>query len=101
MTDQTPLRLKSYICGEWKAGSRDGQLLKDAGTGAPVALIDASGLDMAGALDYGRKSGKALRAMTFHQRAEMLKALEDQPQGDLEEFHDALNEFREKVASLV
>lgn len=75
MTDQTPLRLKSYICGEWKAGSRDGQLLKDAGTGAPVALIDASGLDMAGALDYGRKSGKALRAMTFHQRAEMLKAL--------------------------
>ena len=36
MTDQTPLRLKSYICGEWKAGSRDGQLLRDAGEAALV-----------------------------------------------------------------
>jgi len=75
MTDQTPYRLKSYICGEWKAGARDGALLRDAGTGAPVAVIDSSGIDMEEALDYGRRAGGALRAMTFHQRAEMLKAL--------------------------
>ncbi|MCB1409837.1 MAG: phenylacetic acid degradation bifunctional protein PaaZ, partial [Rhodobacteraceae bacterium] len=75
MTAQPPHALKSYICGEWKAGTRDGVVLRDAGTGAPVATIDASGLNMAEALDHGRRSGAALRAMTFHQRAEMLKAL--------------------------
>lgn len=75
MTTQTPTRLKSHICGEWIEGRGPGQLLRDAGTGAPVALIDASGLDMAGALDHGRRAGAALRAMSFHQRAELLKAL--------------------------
>ncbi|MEZ5750843.1 MAG: phenylacetic acid degradation bifunctional protein PaaZ [Paracoccaceae bacterium] len=75
MTAQAPYRLKSYICGEWMEGARDGSVLHDAGTGAPIAAIDASGLDMAGALAYGRGKGGALRAMTFHQRAEMLKAL--------------------------
>ncbi|WP_323036066.1 phenylacetic acid degradation bifunctional protein PaaZ [Pararhodobacter sp.] len=75
MTQQAPYTLKSYICGEWKAGSRDGAELLDAGTGAVVATIDATGLDMAEALDYGRRSGHALRSMTFHERAEMLKSL--------------------------
>ena len=75
MTAATPHRLKSYICGEWKAGARDGQVLRDAGTGAPVAVIDASGIDMAAALDHGRRAGAALRALTFHQRAGLLKAL--------------------------
>jgi len=87
MTAQSPLRLKSYICGEWKAGSRDGTSLLDAATGAPVAMIDASGLDMAGALDYGRASGQALRAMTFHERAMLLKALGQHLMGLKDEFH--------------
>ena len=71
----TDLRLKSYLSGAWQAGAHDGSRLLDAGTGALVATIDASGLDMAGALDWGRASGGRLRAMTFHQRASMLKAL--------------------------
>jgi len=75
MSASTPPALKSYICGEWIAGARDGAVLRDAGTGAPVARIDASGLDMAGALEHGRRAGAALRAMSFHQRAELLKAL--------------------------
>ena len=75
MSQQAPYRLKSYICGDWKAGARDGAELRDAGTGAVVATIDATGLDMAEALAYGRRSGAKLRAMTFHERAEMLKAL--------------------------
>ena len=75
MNAQTPCKLKSYICGEWKEGAHEGAALRDAGTGAVVATIDASGLDMAAALDHGRRAGGALRAMTFHQRAEMLKAL--------------------------
>ena len=75
MTAHTPYRLKSYICGAWNAGAGDGVELLDAGTGAVVATIDASGIDMAEALAFGRGSGGALQAMTFHERAEMLKAL--------------------------
>jgi oxepin-CoA hydrolase/3-oxo-5,6-dehydrosuberyl-CoA semialdehyde dehydrogenase len=75
MNAETPHRLKSYICGEWKAGSRDGAQLRDAGTGAVIATIDASGIDMAEALAYGRAAGAKLRAMTFHQRALLLKEL--------------------------
>jgi oxepin-CoA hydrolase/3-oxo-5,6-dehydrosuberyl-CoA semialdehyde dehydrogenase len=51
-------------------------LARDAGTGAPVALIDSTGLDFAATLDFGRsRGGKALRALDFHARANMLKAL--------------------------
>jgi len=87
MTRQAPYQLKSYICGEWKAGSRDGAQLLDAGTGALVATIDASGLDMGEALGYGRAAGAALRSMTFHERAEMLKALGKALNEHKEEFH--------------
>jgi len=82
-----PIRLKSYICGAWKAGSRDGATLLNAATGDVVATIDASGIDMAEALDYGRASGAALRAMTFHERALMLKALGQHLMGLKDEFH--------------
>ncbi|HMO06216.1 MAG TPA: hypothetical protein PKD10_01035, partial [Paracoccaceae bacterium] len=44
-------------------------------TGAPVALIDATGLDMAAALAHGRRAGVELRKSTFHKRAGVLKAL--------------------------
>jgi oxepin-CoA hydrolase / 3-oxo-5,6-dehydrosuberyl-CoA semialdehyde dehydrogenase len=87
MTDQTPIRLKSYICGEWKAGARDGSELRDAGTGEVVALIDASGIDMAAALEHGRKAGAALRAMSFHERALMLKELGQKLMAQKDDFH--------------
>ncbi|TCD11890.1 phenylacetic acid degradation bifunctional protein PaaZ [Oricola cellulosilytica] len=72
----TPRPLESYLGGEWLKGSGEARLLRDAATGAPVAMIDATGFDMAGALDFGRAvGGPALRAMTFHQRALMLKQM--------------------------
>ncbi|WP_417587598.1 phenylacetic acid degradation bifunctional protein PaaZ [Pararhodobacter oceanensis] len=87
MNAQTPYRLKSYICGGWHAGAREGAELRDAGTGEVIALIDASGLDMAEALAYGRSKGAALQAMTFHERAEMLKALGKALDAQKAEFH--------------
>ena len=72
----SPRRLESYVCGTWVRGARDGALLADAATGAPVALIDSTGIDFADVLAHGRQKGsRALRAMTFHERAAMLKAL--------------------------
>ncbi|GAB4265118.1 MAG: phenylacetic acid degradation bifunctional protein PaaZ [Pararhodobacter sp.] len=87
MTVETPHRLKSYICGEWKPGSRDGVPLRDAGTGEVIATIDASGIDMAEALAHGRAAGAALRAMTFHERAVLLKELGKALTAAKAEFH--------------
>lgn len=76
MGNQTaPRRLQSYARGEWVTGKGEGATLLDAATGAPVAVIDSSGVDFAGMLDYGRQAGAKLRDMTFHERALMLKAL--------------------------
>jgi len=75
-TARTPRRLNSYLSGHWQAGAGEGVPLSDAATGALVALIGSESLDFAEALDWGRrKGGPALRAMTIHQRALMLKAL--------------------------
>ena len=71
-----PRRLESHVAGRWTPGARDGQPLRDAATGAVVATIDSTGIDFAAALDYGRSvAGPKLRAMSFHDRAAMLKAL--------------------------
>jgi oxepin-CoA hydrolase/3-oxo-5,6-dehydrosuberyl-CoA semialdehyde dehydrogenase len=70
------LQLESYVAGRWQQGERDGALLRDATTGAVVAQASTQGIDFAGALDHGRRvGGPALRRMTFHERAAMLKAL--------------------------
>lgn len=82
-----PRRLQSYVCGQWVNGARDGALLTNAATGAPVAQIDASGIDMAAALDYSRAAGARLRAMSLHDRALMLKALGQALMADKELFY--------------
>ncbi len=68
--------LRSYVSGSWTTGAGEGRPVLDAVTGAEVARVSADGLDMAGALDYGRTvGGPALRELTFHQRAGLLKSL--------------------------
>jgi oxepin-CoA hydrolase/3-oxo-5,6-dehydrosuberyl-CoA semialdehyde dehydrogenase len=76
VTIRAPRRLESFVSGEWTRGAKEGAALLDAATGDPVAFIDASGLDFGAALDWGREhGGRALRTMSFHDRALMLKAL--------------------------
>ncbi len=71
-----PRQLESYLAGRWQRGKAEAQALVDAASGAPVALIDATGLDLGEALEHGRNAGgHALRKMTVHERALMLKAL--------------------------
>ena len=83
-----PSRLESYVGGVWIAGAKEGLPLLDASTGAPVALIDSTGIDFAAALAYGReKAGPALRRMSFHERAAMLKALGQALMERKEEFY--------------
>ncbi|MFE0025866.1 phenylacetic acid degradation bifunctional protein PaaZ [Amycolatopsis sp. NPDC059021] len=68
--------LRSYVSGEWHTATDDGVPLHDAATGEEVARISSAGVDFAAALEYGRRvGGPALRELTFHQRAALLKAL--------------------------
>jgi oxepin-CoA hydrolase / 3-oxo-5,6-dehydrosuberyl-CoA semialdehyde dehydrogenase len=68
--------LRSYVSGDWVTPADDGRPVLDAVTGEEVARVSSAGVDMAAALDYGRSTaGPALRELTFHQRAALLKAL--------------------------
>ena len=70
------MRLMSYAAGRWVAGTGRPAILASAVTGEPVAEIDSTGLDFAAMLDHARTvGGPALRTLTFHERARMLKAL--------------------------
>ena len=66
--------VRSYIEGRWFAPDA-GSPVYDAATGEPVAEVSSAGVDFAAALAYGRQvGGPALRALTFHERAELAKA---------------------------
>src|SRR5215470_14119072 len=68
--------LRSYVGGAWVAPAGDGRPVFDAVTGEEVARVSSDGIDMAAALEYGRRTGgPALRELTFHQRAALLKSL--------------------------
>lgn len=72
----TIIPLHSYATGRWIGPAGNISMLRSAVTGEPVAEIGGGGLDYAGMAGHARRTGgPALRAMTFHQRAAMLKAL--------------------------
>jgi oxepin-CoA hydrolase / 3-oxo-5,6-dehydrosuberyl-CoA semialdehyde dehydrogenase len=67
--------VRSYVAGHWFAPDA-GTPVYDAATGEPVAEVSSAGIDFAAALAYGRQvGGPALRALTFHERAELAKAV--------------------------
>ena len=79
--------LRSYVRGGWFTPSDEGRPLHDAVTGEEIARISSAGVDFAGTLEHGRAvGGPALRELTFHQRAGLLKALG----GHLREHRDEL-----------
>ncbi|MEO6116057.1 MAG: aldehyde dehydrogenase family protein, partial [Pseudolysinimonas sp.] len=68
--------LASYISGAWWAPTSDkgATIVRDASTGDVVTAVSSTGVDLAGALEYARTVGQAsLGALTFHQRALLLK----------------------------
>ncbi|HTU73347.1 MAG TPA: phenylacetic acid degradation bifunctional protein PaaZ [Trebonia sp.] len=67
--------VRSYVAGRWHAPDT-GSPVYDAATGELVAEVSSDGIDFGAALSYGRSAGgPALREMTFHQRAELVKAV--------------------------
>jgi oxepin-CoA hydrolase/3-oxo-5,6-dehydrosuberyl-CoA semialdehyde dehydrogenase len=76
---ETPVRpLDSYILGSWQPPASDGeaQVVRDASTGEPIATVAGKEIDLRAVVDYGRRVGQDnLGALTFHQRALLLKQL--------------------------
>jgi oxepin-CoA hydrolase / 3-oxo-5,6-dehydrosuberyl-CoA semialdehyde dehydrogenase len=69
-------RLRSYSQGEWIEGTGKAVELVHAVTGETIGEASSEGLDFKGMLDYARTvGGPKMRAMTFHERARMLKEM--------------------------
>ncbi|MEA3068029.1 MAG: oxepin-CoA hydrolase / 3-oxo-5,6-dehydrosuberyl-CoA semialdehyde dehydrogenase, partial [Sphingomonadales bacterium] len=72
---KTP-QLLNYERDRWIAGDGNLSEIPSAIDGAPVATTGSSGLDFGDMLRHAREVGRpALRKLTFHERARMLKAL--------------------------
>ncbi|RVU18786.1 phenylacetic acid degradation bifunctional protein PaaZ [Methylobacterium oryzihabitans] len=70
------MRLDSYVQGAWSVPGGDWRAIRSAVTGEVVAEVAGGTLAMDAVLDYARRvGGPALRRLTFHQRADLLKRL--------------------------
>jgi oxepin-CoA hydrolase/3-oxo-5,6-dehydrosuberyl-CoA semialdehyde dehydrogenase len=83
------LKLLNYAADQWVAGDGGLAEVRSAVTGDVIAETGSKGLDFAGMLDHARRvGGPALRAMTFHERAWMLKALANAVMARKEELYE-------------
>jgi oxepin-CoA hydrolase / 3-oxo-5,6-dehydrosuberyl-CoA semialdehyde dehydrogenase len=83
------MNLQSYVCGAWHNSRDPGVAMRDASTGEIIAHASSAGIDFAGVLDHARDvGGAALRSMTFHERAAVLKALAKRLTELKEEFYE-------------
>jgi oxepin-CoA hydrolase / 3-oxo-5,6-dehydrosuberyl-CoA semialdehyde dehydrogenase len=70
------MKLKNYVAGQWIEGEGEGTALYNAVTGDVLGSATTKGIDFKAMLEYARNTGgPALRKMTFHERALMLKNL--------------------------
>jgi len=69
-------KLESYVAGAWVAPSGKTQVLVNPATEEPVAEAGTEGIDFRRAVEFARaEGGPALRALTFAERGEILRAM--------------------------
>ena len=70
------MKLQSFAENRWQRGAAEGVQLLSAVNGEEIAWSSSEGLNFGAMAHYARTTGGAtLRKYTFHQRANMLKAL--------------------------
>jgi len=83
------LKLLNYAADQWVAGDGGLAEVRSAVTGDVIAQTGSKGLDFKAMLDHARRvGGPALRAMTFHERAWMLKDLANAVMARKEELYE-------------
>src|SRR3984957_5680345 len=82
------MNLQSYVGGHWPGGAGRGVAMRDASTGEEIATASSAGIDFAAVLSHARETGgPALRELTFHQRAALLRTLAKRLAEIKEEFY--------------
>ncbi len=80
--------LESYAAGHWFRAADEGTPLRDAATGEEVARISSTGLDLGAMVTHARTvGGPAVRSLTFHERATLLKELATHLSGHKDEMY--------------
>ncbi|MEM7214302.1 MAG: phenylacetic acid degradation bifunctional protein PaaZ [Pseudomonadota bacterium] len=70
------MELNSFAFGGWIGPDKDAVEIRSAVTGEAIARAGSGQVDFQDMIDHAKQTGgPALRAMTFHDRAKMLKAL--------------------------
>jgi oxepin-CoA hydrolase/3-oxo-5,6-dehydrosuberyl-CoA semialdehyde dehydrogenase len=70
------LKLLNYAFDQWAPGEGALAEINSAIDGSPIALTGSGGLDFGGMLRHAREvGGPALRMLTFHERARIIKGL--------------------------
>ena len=83
------LKLLNYARDQWIAGDGGLAEVMNAVTGETIAETGSRGVDFAAMLDHARTvGGPALRALTFHERAWMLKDLANAVMARKEELYE-------------
>ncbi|HEX8481990.1 MAG TPA: phenylacetic acid degradation bifunctional protein PaaZ [Allosphingosinicella sp.] len=83
------LKLLNYAQDRWYGAEGGLAPVESAVTGEVVAETGSGGLDFAAMLDHARRvGGPALRRLTFHERAHMLKALANAIMARKEELYE-------------
>src|SRR3954468_5755970 len=84
-----PLKLLNYAADHWVAGDGGLAEVRSAVTNEVIAETGSGGLDFRAMLDHARDvGGPALRRMTFHERAWMLKDLGNAVMARKEELYE-------------
>lgn len=82
-------RLHNYVAGQWQAGQGDGAVLRDPLSGAALAAVDNTGLDLPAACDWARRTGgAALRALSYAERAALLGRVAEVLQANRDKYYD-------------
>ena len=69
-------KFQNYALGQWISGTQSAHELFNAVTGESLGFAGSDGIDFKAMCTFAReRGGPALRAMTFHERGRMLKAL--------------------------
>ena len=79
--------IESHVAGTWVAGVGQ-RLVTDAVTGQTIGTVGSDGVDLAAAHTHARQvGGPALRALTFHDRAAILRSVGKHLLDDTSEFY--------------
>lgn len=81
--------LENYLEGRWQAGQGQDAVLVDPVLGTQLATLGAKGLDLTAAYRYAREQGgKALRALSYAERAGLLKQIAEVLQANRDKYYD-------------